>query len=356
MIHYAEVNLPPRATHRGCNESKRIGINLSEARKILVTGGAGYIGSHTCKAIAEAGMVPVTFDNFSYGHEDFVQWGPLERGDLADPARIDEVIARHKPDAVMHFAAFAYVGESIENPEIYYRNNVIGSIHLLEAMRRGGVDKIVFSSTCATYGEPRSLPLGEDHPQNPINPYGTTKMIIERALAEFGHAYGMRNVTLRYFNAAGADPECRIGEDHNPEAHLVPLVLDVALGRRKDIAIFGGDYDTPDGTCVRDYIHVDDIASAHILALGHLDAGHSSASFNLGNGHGYSVREVAELAAKVTGKPIATRMTPRREGDPPRLIADSSRAKSILGWTPSRPKLETILEDAWKWHRKRFGS
>jgi len=323
--------------------------------KILVTGGAGYIGAHTCKLLAARGRTPVCYDNLVYGHRYAVQWGPLEEGDLLDRSRLDEVLERHRPEAVVHFAAFTYVGESVENPGKYYRNNVVGTLNLLEAMRDRQIRRIVFSSTCATYGEPEQIPITEDHPQSPINPYGASKWMIERMLSDFEAAHGMKSAALRYFNAAGADPDAEIGEDHDPETHLIPLVLDVALGRRKEISIFGDDYDTPDGTCIRDYIHVTDLAEAHLRALDHLEKEGESLRLNLGNGQGYSVREVIEVAERVTGRSIRTRVTERRPGDPPRLVGDASRARETLGWKPDYPALETIVRHAWVWQQKRFG-
>jgi UDP-arabinose 4-epimerase len=323
---------------------------------VLVTGGAGYIGAHTCKLLAERGLTPVCFDNLVYGHRDAVRWGPLEEGDVTDGARLAEVLRKYRPGAVIHFAAFTYVGESVENPGKYYRNNVGGTLNLLEAMRDRQVRRIVFSSTCATYGEPQHIPLTEDHPQNPINPYGATKLMVERMLDDFEAAYGFKSAALRYFNAAGADPETEIGEDHDPETHLIPIVLDVALGRRNEVAVFGDDYDTPDGTCIRDYIHVTDLADAHLKALDHLENEQASLRLNLGNGQGYSVKEVIEAAERVTGRAIRARMAERRAGDPPRLVGDATRARKTLGWTPEYASLETILEHAWAWHRKRFGN
>ena len=271
---------------------------------VLVTGGAGYIGSHTCKLLRKAGYQPVVYDDLIYGHRNFAKWGPFEEGDIADVRRLYEVLDKYRPDAVLHFAAFAYVGESVEDPAKYYRNNVIGSITLLEAVHRAGIEKFVFSSTCATYGIPKEIPISEDHPRHPINPYGRSKLMIENILEDFNKAYGIRSISLRYFNAAGADPDCEIGEDHTPETHLIPLVLDVAAGKRSHVCIHGDDYDTPDGTCIRDYVHVSDLADAHVLALQALEAGRGNDAFNLGNGQGFSVREIIDAAEKVTGKSI----------------------------------------------------
>lgn len=317
---------------------------------ILVTGGAGYIGSHACKALAQEGYTPVSYDNLVYGHRWAVRWGPLEEGDIADRARLDAVIQRYRPAAVMHFAAYAYVGESVQNPGKYYRNNVAGTLTLLEALRDHGIDKLIFSSTCATYGVPEQTPIDEQHPQRPINPYGASKFMIERMLADFDTAHGLKSIVLRYFNAAGADPEARIGEAHDPETHLIPLVLDAAAGRRPAIIIHGDDYATPDGTCIRDYIHVTDLARAHVLALQALEQGAETTAYNLGNGQGFSVHEVIEQAKRVTGKPIPVEIGPRRPGDPPRLVGDASRIRSALGWQPEYAGLDSILATAWRWH------
>ncbi|WP_206081319.1 UDP-glucose 4-epimerase GalE [Mariprofundus ferrooxydans] len=321
---------------------------------VLVTGGAGYIGSHACKALAKAGYTPVVFDNLVYGHEWAVQWGPFERGDLADETRLNEVFARYDFAAVMHFAAYAYVGESVGEPGKYYRNNVAGTLNLLDAMRRHGVNKIVFSSTCATYGEAEVIPIPETHAQQPINPYGASKLMVERILKDYDSAYGLRFVALRYFNAAGADSDGEIGEDHEPETHLIPLVLDAAAGVRDSIMINGTDYDTPDGTCIRDYIHVTDLANAHLLALQALLRGEQSRAYNLGNGKGYSIRELIEVAASVTGKEIAVQYGPRRPGDAPALAGDAKVISRELGWQPTLGALETIIETAWKWHMKKL--
>jgi len=317
---------------------------------VLVTGGAGYIGAHACKALAGAGYTPVCYDNMVYGHCEAVKWGPLEVGDIADRERLEAVMQKYQPMAVMHFAAYAYVGESVEDPAKYYRNNVAGSLTLLETMRDCGVDKMIFSSTCATYGMPEQIPIAEDHPQNPINPYGRSKLMIEWMLNDFARAYGLKYVVLRYFNAAGADPDAEIGEDHHPETHLIPLVLDAALGKKDCIDIFGTDYDTADGTCIRDYIHVSDLADAHLLALNHLLNDGCSEAFNLGNGNGYSVREVIEAALKITDCKIPIRETDRRAGDPAVLIGSSDKAKMKLGWRPTYQTLESIVATARRWH------
>lgn len=316
---------------------------------VLVTGGAGYIGSHVCKALAKAGYRPVVYDDLSRGHRWAVRWGPLEVGGLTDGAHLDAVIAEHRPSAVLHFAAFIEVGESIADPAKYYENNLAAFLALLAAMRRAGLDRLVFSSTAAVYGTPQSVPIGDDHPLMPINPYGVSKQTAERVLADFAQAYGMRSVSLRYFNAAGADPDGEIGEAHDPESHLIPIVLQAAAGLRPHIAIFGDDYDTRDGTCVRDYIHVTDLADAHVLALRWMAGTPGAHAFNLGNGEGFSVREVIDTARRVTGRPIEVRIEDRRPGDPPVLVADARRAREILGWQPKLAALEQQIADAWRW-------
>ncbi|MFW2439061.1 MAG: UDP-glucose 4-epimerase GalE [Arenicellales bacterium] len=317
---------------------------------ILVTGGAGYIGSHACKALAKAGYTPIAYDNLVYGHEWAVKWGPFEQGDILDRERLDEIIKQYQPAAIMHFAAYAYVGESVDEPGKYYRNNVVGSLTLLEAMRDNDISNFIFSSTCATYGEPEQIPIPEDHKQSPINPYGYSKLMIEQMLSDFDVAHGLKSVSLRYFNAAGADPEGDIGEDHDPETHLIPLVLDAAIGKRENITIFGDDYDTEDGTCIRDYIHVTDLADAHVKALKYLEEGGKTTKFNLGNGKGFSVKEVIDTAKEVTGKEIPVEMGPRRPGDPPRLVGDAERIRKELNWHPKYDDLETIIKTAWEWH------
>lgn len=317
---------------------------------IIVTGGAGYIGSHACKALAGFGYTPISYDNLVSGHRWAVKWGPLEEGDVADRARLNEVIAKYQPKAVMHFAAYAYVGESVQNPSKYYRNNVAGTLTLLEAMRDQSIAKLIFSSTCATYGTPDSVPIQEDDPQHPINPYGASKLMIERMLQDFEVAHGLRSISLRYFNAAGADPEGEIGEAHNPETHLIPLVLDAAAGKRSAITVFGDDYDTPDGTCIRDYIHVSDLAEAHVLALKALENGAKTTAYNLGNGLGYSVREVIDSVARVTGGQVPYTVGPRRAGDPAALVGDATRAMQELGWRPRLHDIDTMVDTAWRWH------
>lgn len=319
------------------------------SESVLVTGGAGYIGSHACKTLARAGYLPVVFDDISRGHREAVRWGPLVEGDLADRARLAATLEAHRVSAVMHFAAYAYVGESVTDPSMYYRNNLVGTLSLLEAMRETGVGKIVFSSTCATYGTPASVPISETAPQLPINPYGETKLAIERALHWYGQAYGLRWTSLRYFNAAGADPDGEIGECHDPETHLVPLVLQTALGERAQIDIYGTDYPTPDGTAIRDYIHVQDLAEAHLRALEHLAAGRQSTALNLGTGRGHSVREVIRAAEAVSGRRIKCRETARRLGDPPALVADPDQAAKLLGWYARLSDLDTIIRTAFTW-------
>ena len=325
-------------------------------RNVLVTGGAGYVGSHACKALSLAGYNPICFDNLVYGHEWAVKWGPLEKGDILDRAQLDHTLGRYQPLAIMHFAAFAYVGESVIDPGKYYRNNVCGSLTLLEAARDHNIEHVVFSSSCATYGIPDKLPIVEDTPQQPINPYGTSKLMVESMLGDFSTAHGMNYIALRYFNAAGADPDNAIGEDHDPETHLIPLVLDAASGRRHDVTIFGTDYDTPDGTCIRDYIHVSDLADAHVLALEHLIKGAGSQALNLGTGVGFSVREVIESAQRITGLRVPVVYGKRRPGDPAALVSDPSRANEKLGWTPKFRELDAIIRTAWKWHQKQASS
>ncbi|MEM8675644.1 MAG: UDP-glucose 4-epimerase GalE [Cyanobacteria bacterium P01_G01_bin.67] len=323
---------------------------------ILVTGGAGYIGSHSVLALQQAGYEVIVLDNLVYGHRDLVEGVlgvELIVGDTCDRSLLRQLFAEHQIEAVMHFAAYAYVGESVTKPAKYYDNNVIGTFTLLEAMREAGVNRFVFSSTCATYGVPESVPIVEDQPQQPINPYGATKLMVERILQDFDQAYNFRSVCLRYFNAAGADPEARLGEDHNPETHLIPLVLQTALGQRESISIYGADYNTPDGSCVRDYIHVMDIAQAHILALEYLLQDGKTDFFNLGNASGFSVKEVIETARKITGKEIKAEVSDRRPGDPPALVGSGAKAQQILGWKPQYSDLEDIISHAWQWHQKR---
>jgi UDP-glucose-4-epimerase GalE len=321
---------------------------------VLVTGGAGYVGSHACKALAATGFRPVCYDSLNRGHRELVRWGPLEIGDVLDARRLDDAFERHRPASVMHFAALAYVGESMTEPAAYFRNNVSGSLVLLEAMRRHRVDRLVFSSTCAVYGTPASVPITESAPRTPINPYGSSKLMVESALQAYAAAYGLRSVSLRYFNAAGADPEGEIGERHEPETHLVPLVLQAAAGMRPHVEIYGEDYDTPDGTCIRDYVHVSDIAAAHVRALALLERRGGATAINLGSTRGASVREIIRIAEKVTGRDIPARSSPRRAGDPPRLVADAALARLELDWTPVFSDLETIVRTAWDWQCKPF--
>jgi UDP-glucose 4-epimerase len=321
-------------------------------KTILVVGGAGYIGSHMVKELLAAGHAVIVLDNFSTGHRTLLPGGRLIEGDLDDPKLLETLFSRHQIDAVMHFAAFSLVGESVVDPLKYYRNNLAGTMALLGAMIQFNVKKFIFSSTAAVYGEPVQLPITETHPSRPTNPYGATKIAVERMLADCDQAYGLKSVCLRYFNAAGADESATIGECHQPESHLIPLVLKVATGERKEIKIFGTDYDTPDGTCIRDYVHVTDLAQAHLLALNHLLDGGQSAIYNLGNSKGASVREVICLAEKITGQKIPTVETVRRAGDPAVLVASSSKIKTELGWHPCYEPLETIIQTAWNWHRK----
>lgn len=322
--------------------------------EILVTGGAGYVGAHAAKALNEAGYGVVVLDNLSQGHQEFVRWGTFYKGDVGDAALLRKIFTTHEISAVMHFAALTLVGESVTEPAKYYENNVLQSFILLGEMIDHGVKNFVFSSTCAVYGIPEMVPIPEEHPRAPVNPYGKTKLAVEHMLEDFSRAYDIRYVSLRYFNAAGAEYTAGIGEDHTPETHLIPIVLDVALGRRKEVGIFGTDYPTQDGTCVRDYIHVTDLAKAHLLAVKYLEEEGESRAFNLGVGRGFSVREVIEVARKVTGKDIKAVEAPRREGDPPVLIADSTKARSILKWNPEYTSLNDIISSAWEWHRKRF--
>lgn len=319
---------------------------------ILVCGGAGYIGSHINKQLNKEGYQTVVFDNLVYGHREAVKWGDFVKGDLSNIEEIEKVFTKYKIDAVFHFAAYAYVGESVNEPEKYYYNNVVNTLNLLKVMKKHGCNTIIFSSTCATYGEPAKVPITEDMPQNPINPYGATKLMIERVFKDYNKAYSLNYVVLRYFNAAGADSEGELGESHNPETHIIPLVLDAASGKRPDIKVFGTDYDTPDGSCIRDYIHVEDLASAHLLALHHLEKRKPSDFFNLGNETGTSVLEVVDSAKKITGKTFKVTISPRRAGDPAVLVGSSEKAKKILGWKPKYPDIDTIIEHAWKWHEK----
>lgn len=323
--------------------------------KVLVVGGAGYIGSHMVKMLLADGHQVITFDNLSGGFREAVLGGTFVEGDLADKLALDNVFALHQPDAVMHFASFIQVGESVKLPDKYYRNNFSNTVNLLDAMMSHGVKCFIFSSTAAIFGEPEYVPIDELHPTRPLNPYGRSKWMVEQMLADYGLAFGLRTVCLRYFNAAGADPAGLLGERHEPETHLIPLVLQAASGRRPHIAVFGRDYDTPDGTCIRDYIHIVDLCSAHLLALNMLNDGGQSNCFNLGNGEGFSVQQVIDATQRITGKSIRVVDAERRAGDPARLVADASRARRVLGWVPRHAELEAIIEDAWRWERTTAG-
>ena len=331
-------------------------MTARDSRNILVTGGAGYIGSHACKALARAGYQPIACDNLVYGHPWAVKWGPLEQGDIADRPWLDRLIERYQPLAVMHFAAYAYVGESVQDPGKYYRNNVAGTLTLLEAARDHGIRHFIFSSTCATYGTPACVPIAEDCPQAPINPYGASKLMIERMLEDFERAHGLGYVALRYFNAAGADPEGEIGEDHDPETHLIPLAILAAQRGEPELAIFGTDYPTPDGTAVRDYIHVTDLADAHVRALEYLAGGGASIALNLGTGQGHSVQQVVDAIERSSGQRVPVREAPRRAGDPPVLVAAPDRAMQLLSWQPVHSNLTEIVETAWRWHQASLGA
>ncbi len=322
---------------------------------ILVTGGAGYIGSHTCKQLAASGHTPVVYDNLSNGHHDAVRWGPFEAGDITDGERLREVIRAHKPRAVIHFAGLIEVGISVADPAAFYEANVYGSLTLLRAMIDEGVNSIVFSSTAAVYGQPEAVPIPEDAPAVPINPYGETKRAVEAMLGHFTAAHGLRYTALRYFNAAGADPDGDLGERHDPESHLIPLVLSAALGQRPHIDIYGADYPTPDGTAVRDYAHVSDLATAHVAALDYMTASPEPLIANLGAGAGYSVRQVIDTCRRITGREIKARNAPRRAGDPPELVAAVERAHKRLGWRAEISDLDTIVSTAWAWHRGQAG-
>lgn len=319
------------------------------AKTILVTGGAGYIGSHCCAILTERGYNVVVLDNLAKGHREAVEGMKLYVGDIADSEITDRVFTENHIDGVMHFAAFSLVGESMKEPYIYYKNNVAGTLELLNAMVKHGVKRIVFSSTAATFGEPAEMPISETTPQNPINTYGDTKLAIERMLLRFGGAYGLQSVRLRYFNVAGAHESGKIGEDHSPETHLIPIILQVAAGKREKLTLYGDDYPTPDGTCVRDYIHVCDLIDAHILAFEYMDKTGESNDFNLGSGGGFSNKQILETARRVTGKPIPAEIGPRRAGDPPTLIASSAKAESVLGWK-RRFDIDGMISTAWKWH------
>lgn len=318
---------------------------------ILVTGGAGYIGSHVNKELHRRGFKTIVIDNLVNGHREFVKWGDFFEVDLLDQDALRKIFESVRIDAVMHFAAFAYVGESVREPKKYYANNVVGTLNLLEVMLEAGVDKFIFSSTCAVYGNPEYVPMDEDHPKNPINPYGRSKIAVEFMLEDFSRAYSLKYVSLRYFNAAGADPEAEIGEWHEPETHLIPNVIYSVLGVKPYVEIFGTDYDTKDGTCIRDFIHVKDLANAHISALEYLLDGGDSCSLNLGTGKGYSVKEIVELTERITGLPVRVKYSDRRPGDPPVLVADPSKAREVLGWE-AKYNIGDIIETAFRWHKK----
>lgn len=320
-------------------------------KTVLVTGGAGYIGSHACKALKAAGYLPVTYDNLVTGWKDAVKFGPFEQGDLLDRARLDEVFARHRPSAVMHFAALSQVGEAMSEPGLYWRNNVLGSLTLAEAAVAAGCKDFVFSSTCATYGEHDNVVLDEDTPQYPLNAYGASKRAVENILRDFEAAHGLRHVIFRYFNVAGADEEGEVGEHHRPETHLIPVMLEAIDGKRPALTIHGSDYETPDGTCIRDYVHVCDLVDAHVLGIGWLEQGKESRVFNLGTGKGFSVREVIDASRSVTNREVPHSEGPRRAGDATKLVSGSTRAAAELGWEPKRSTMPQMIADAWRWHQ-----
>ncbi len=326
-----------------------------QMQHILVVGGAGYIGSYMCKYLFRNHYYPVVLDNLVYGHRQAAKWGDFFAGDMQDRELLDHLFSTYDISTVMHFAAFAYVGESVLDPGKYYRNNVANTLTLLEAMVRHDVRRFIFSSTCSTYGIPETIPITEQTPQVPINPYGRSKVMVERILEDFRDAYGMQSVSLRYFNAAGADPEAEVGEDHSPETHLIPLVLATALGQRQQIEVFGDDYPTRDGSCIRDYIHIADLAQAHLLAMEKLENEGTGGVYNLGNGQGYSVLEVIEKARAITGKDIPVGRSPRRAGDPANLVGSAEKAIRELGWRQNYPDLHTIIETAWNWHKHNPG-
>jgi UDP-glucose 4-epimerase len=321
---------------------------------VLVVGGAGYIGSHMVKLLLDRGHSVFVLDDFSTGHRDAILGGVVMEGDIGERAVLDRVFCSHRFDGVIHFASLIQVGESVEKPDAYYRNNFVNTLNLVEAMLGHGIKKLIFSSSAAVYGEPEYVPIDERHPTNPVSPYGMSKLMVERMLADVGRAYGLQSVSLRYFNAAGADPDGLLGERHDPETHLIPIVLQAASGRRQEVQVFGRDYDTPDGTCIRDYVHVADLCEAHLLALTYLERGGHTDAFNLGNGSGFSVQEVIDTARRVMERPSRVADAPRRSGDPARLVADSSRAREVLGWTPRYGSLERIVEDAWRWESSHF--
>jgi UDP-arabinose 4-epimerase len=321
-------------------------------KPVLVTGAAGYVGSHACKVLAQSGFEAIGLDSLERAGMHELPWGPIEVADIADANSVARLLAKYRPVAALHFAAYAYVGESAAQPAMYYLNNFGGSLGLFEALRAAGIGNWVFSSTCATYGIPVSLPIGEDHPQRPVNPYGTSKLMVERMLLDCDRAHGVRSVALRYFNAAGADPDCEVGECHEPETHVIPLAIRTALGEQDTFDIFGTDYPTPDGTAIRDYIHVTDLARAHVLALNYLLDGGASDAFNLGTGQGHSVLEVVAAVETVTGRKVRQRAAPRRAGDPPVLVADSTKVRGRLSWVPEIPGLTDIVRTAVDWHRR----
>lgn len=319
---------------------------------ILIAGGAGYIGSHVNKYLNRKGYETAVVDSLVTGHADFVKWGRFYRGDISDSHLLDRIFEENKIDAVMHFCAFAYVGESVKDPAKYYINNVSATLSLLNAMIKHRVKYFIFSSTCATYGDPVRIPIDESHPQNPVNPYGRSKLFVEKILSDYEKAYGIKYINLRYFNASGADPECEIGERHNPETHLIPLTIYSAIGKTQSITVFGTDYPTHDGTCIRDYIHVEDLAQAHMCAVEYLMKNDRSDSFNLGNGSGFSVKQIIDIVQKISGKKVNVINGPKREGDPAVLVADSSKALKLLGWKPIFNSIEQIIETAYRWHKK----
>ncbi len=321
------------------------------AETILVTGGAGYIGSQTCKALAKAGFVPVVYDNLTTGHGYAIKWGPFVQGDIGDSARLSEAIISFKPKAILHFAGSALVIESIQQPAKYYRNNITATLTLLETMREHNVQNLLFSSSCATYGHPQFTPITEEHPQLPVSPYGRTKWMAEQMMADFGTAYGLKSIFLRYFNAAGADLETQIGENHTPETHLIPSIIQAALGLKEEIVVYGTDFPTPDGSAIRDYIHVQDLADAHVLALQYLLEKQTTTAINLGTGKGLSVLEIINAIQKFCEKTVPFRLENRRPGEPNTLTADNHKAKQLLGWQPRHSELPILIESAWKWHQ-----
>jgi len=318
---------------------------------VLVVGGAGYIGSYMCKYLSKKGYHPVVLDDFSRGHREAAKYGTLYEGSIQDQGVLEKIFSSYSICAVMHFAAYCYVGESVTQPNLYYQNNVSATLDLLGAMIKHNIDTFIFSSTCATYGNPLDIPITEDHPQNPINPYGRSKLMVEHILNDFSNAYGLTHTCLRYFNAAGADPDGELGEAHQPETHLIPLAIEAAMGKREALEVYGDDYPTPDGTCIRDYIHIDDLAQAHFLALEKMLNDHTSDVYNLGNGKGYSVKEVIDKTSEILNMPIQQKKGSRRQGDPAILVGASQKAVDQLGWKPVYHELDTIIETAWQWHK-----